>query len=147
MDEKLEFFDKWVKAHAEDAENILRMPMLVTEFGLSDQKPGYSEEKRAEFYSIVYDQVYDTALTKQGATAGALQWQLLPPDMSDWDDGYVIDPAYASSLCTMISQQSDRLKSLYLPVCGIDMFHGNRTSPHRHYISTLFQHDLNHILT
>lgn len=152
VDEKLEFLDTWVRAHKEDAEKLLRMPMLVTEFGLSEQKPGFSEHKREAFYSIVYDHVYATALTKQGAVGGALQWQLLPPDMSDWNDGYGIDPACGSSICKMILQQSERLKSLYLPVCGInmgDMFehvHGNWTSPHRHYISNMFQNDLNHIL-
>jgi len=149
VDEKLEFLGKWVKAHNEDAEKILRMPMLVTEFGLSEQKPGYSEDKREAFYSIVYDQVYATAQTQQGGAAGALQWQLLPSAMSDWNDGYAIDPASGSSICNLISQQSERLKALYLPVCGINMFqhvHGNMTLPHRHYISNLFQNDLNHIL-
>jgi len=123
--------------------------MLVTEFGFSDLKPGFSEDKREEFYSIVYDQVYAAAQTKQGATAGALQWQLLPADMSDWNDGFGIDPACGSSLCNMISLQSERLKDLYWPVCGISMFqqvHGNRTSPYRHDTSNLFQNDLNQIL-
>jgi len=150
VDEKLEFFDNWVKAHKEDAEKILRMPMLVTEFGFSELKPGFSEDKQEEFYSIVYDQVYAAAQSKQGAAAGALQWQLLPPDMSDWNDGYGIDPACGSSLCNMISLQSERLNSLYLPVCGISMFQrvlgNNLTSPHRHEISNLFQNDLNNIL-
>jgi len=142
-------FDNWVKAHKEDAEKILRKPILVIEFGFSELKPGFSEDKREEFYSTVYDQVYAAAQIKQGAAAGAFQWQLLPPDMNDWNEGYGIDPACGSSICNMIALQSEKLKALYLPVCGISMFQqvlGNMTSPHLLEISNLFQNDPNHIL-
>lgn len=152
VDDKLKFFDSWVRAHIEDAEKILHMPVLFTEFGLSDQKPGFCEDKRNAFYSIVYDQVYQSA-QRQGAAAGALQWQLLPPAMSDWNDGYGFDPACGSPICNMISQQSARLKS----GCGTSnagvMFpgqeiHGNRSStssPGRHTISNMLKKGLNHI--
>lgn len=141
-----------MKAHTEDAQKLLRMPVLFTEFGLSDRKPGFSEDKQEAFYSVVYDQVYESAQKNQGAAAGALQWQLLPAEMSDWDDGYAIEPTSSSSICTMILLQSERLKSLYKPVCGIHMgsmferVHGNMTSPHRHIISNMFEEGLNHIM-
>lgn len=153
VDEKLEFFGNWVRAHTEDAQKLLRMPVLFTEFGLSNRIPGFSEDKRDAFYSIVYDQVYESAQEKiQGAAAGAFQWQLLPPEMSDWDDGFAIEPASSSSICTMISLQSERLKSLYKPVCGLNMgsmlerVHGNMTSPHRLIMPDMFEEGLNRIL-
>lgn len=125
MDEKLAFFRAWVQSHKSDAETLLRMPLLITEFGLSENKPGFSEQKRNAFYSIIYDQVLASAQSKQGAAAGALQWQLLPADMSDWNDGYAVDPSCGASICGVISQQSEKLRDLYLPVCGIEMAGGS----------------------
>ncbi|KAG0619702.1 hypothetical protein M758_4G158400 [Ceratodon purpureus] len=152
VDEKLEFFHNWVEAHTEDAQKLLRMPLLFTEFGLSDKKPGFSEDKRDAFYSVVYDQVYQSAQNNQGALAGAFQWQLLPPEMSHWDDGYAIIPTSSSSTCNIISLQSQRLNSLYKPVCGIAMgsymlegVYENMTSPHRHIIPNLFEEGFNYI--
>ena len=141
-----------MKAHTEDAQKLLRMPVLFTEFGLSDKKPGFSEDAQEAFYSVVYDQVYESAQSNLLASAGALQWQLLPPDMSDWDDGYGIDPTSDSPICTMISLQSERLQSLYKPVCGFNMgstlerVHGNMTSPHLHIISNMFEEGFHQIL-
>ena len=153
MDDKLKFFDSWVKAHIEDTERILHMPVLFTEFGLSDKKDGFCEDKRDEFYSIVYDQVYQSA-QKQGVAAGALLWQLLPAEMMDWNDGYGFDPASGSSICNMVSHQSARLNS----ICNNPGFdsnmgvpfehghHGNHTSsPSRHTISNMFKKGLSHI--
>jgi len=150
VDDKLKFFEGWVRAHTEDAEKILHMPVLFTEFGLSDKKPGFCEDKRNAFYSIVYDQVHQSAL-RQGAAAGALQWQLLPAAMSDWNDGYGFDPACGSSICSMVSQQSARLNSNLGcgPASGA-MFaqenHGNTSSsPGKHSISNMFKKGLHHI--
>lgn len=139
VDEKVEFFKEWVKAHKDDAENILRMPMLVTEFGLSEEKPGFSQAMQAAFYGVVYDQMYETAVAKQGAASGALQWQLLPQEMRSWNDGYGIDPASGSFITRMIKYQSQRLNALYQP-CSRST---NRTAPHRDY---QFQNDLQVII-
>lgn len=159
VDEKLEFFNRWVRAHIEDAERVLRMPVLFTEFGLSDKKSGFCEEKRDAFYSIVYDQVYQSA-QNQGAAAGALQWQLLPPAMCDWNDGYGCDPGCGSGICNLMANQSARLKFISstpghchnesdMDLHG--MFgrrnHGDNStsSPHRHSISNVIKSGLRHI--
>lgn len=155
MDDKLKFFDGWVRAHVQDAEKILHMPVLFTEFGLSDKKEGFCEEKRDEFYGIVYDQVLDSA-QRQGAAAGALQWQLLPPAMCDWNDGYGFDPACGAAICNMLMHQSARLQSNTVgcgPGHAAAMFgqahhHGNTSSsssPGRHSISNMLKKGLNHI--
>lgn len=153
VDDKLKFFDSWVRAHIEDAEKILHMPVLFTEFGLSDKKAGFCEDKRDEFYSIVYDQVYQSA-QRQGAAAGALQWQLLPPAMMDWNDGHGFDPACGSSICNLIAQQSARLNSMCNnPVFDSNMgfpsgqgnYGNNTSSPKRHTISNMLKKGLNHI--
>lgn len=150
-DEMLEFFDRWVRAHIVDAERVLRMPVLFAEFGLSDKNSGFTKEKLEVFYSVVYDQSYESALN-HGAGAGALMWQLLPAEMSDWNDGYSIEPSCGSSICNMMLLQSARLKALHKPVCSADTgpymdIFGNRTSPNPHMVSNLFQQGLNQIFT
>lgn len=119
FDATQDFFDRWVRAHIVDAERVLRMPVIFAEFGLSDKKPGFTEQKRDAFFGIVYDQVYQSAL-KRGAGSGALMWQLLPLEMSDWNDGYGLAPVCGSSISNVMLRQSVRLRALRQPMCGID---------------------------
>jgi len=153
VDDKLNFFSTWVRSHIQDAETILHMPVLFTEFGLSDKKPGFCEPKRDAFYSIVYDQVFQS-FQRQGGAAGALQWQLLHPAMRDWNDGYGLEPACGSSLCNMISQQSVKLQSQSQSsttsgnmMFGMEQHQRNKTtgSSGRHSISNLLKKGMNHV--
>jgi len=129
------------------------MPVLFTEFGLSDKKPGFCESKRDAFYGIVYDQVFQS-FQRQGGAAGALQWQLLHPAMRDWNDGYGLEPACGSSLCNMISQQSVKLQSQSQSsttsgnmMFGMEQHQRNKTtgSSGRHSISNLLKKGMNHV--
>jgi mannan endo-1,4-beta-mannosidase len=108
--EKLQFLHKWVLAHIQHSAEILNQPVIFTEFGLSDQKSGFSIQLRNEFNNIVYDQVYSSVL-EGGAAGGALFWQFLHEEMADWNDGFGIFPTEPSSTTELIAAQSVRLKS------------------------------------
>ncbi len=108
--EKLQFLHKWVLAHTQHSAEILNQPVIFTEFGLSDQKSGFSIQLRNEFNNIVYDQVYSSVL-EGGAAGGALFWQFLHEEMADWNDGFGIFPTEPCSTTELIAAQSARLKS------------------------------------
>lgn len=137
------FFQSWVDAHIQDAETILGMPVLFTEFGLSSKKPGFTTTGRDSFYKIVYDKIYESAQIN-GAGAGALLWQFLPPTMTNWDDGYGIYPFECSSITELIQEQSSRLQMSFEPSCCLPQ-DNTTSSPHRHSITKIFKGVFTHI--
>ncbi|KAL2609679.1 hypothetical protein R1flu_028252 [Riccia fluitans] len=106
-DEKLSFLQTWMNQHIKDATDTLNMPVMFCEFGKSDQVSGYQPQMREQLYSTVYNSVY-SSITKGGAGAGTLFWQLLPKGMESWDDGFGVF-ASDSSLVSTINSQSSRL--------------------------------------
>lgn len=137
------FFQSWVDAHIEDAETILGMPVLFTEFGLSSTKPNYTTTDRDAFYKIVFDKIYASAQIN-GAGAGALLWQFLHTAMTSWDDGYGIYPFECSSITELIQEQSSRLQTSFEPSCCWPQ-DNNTSSPHRHSITKIFKGVFTHI--
>nr|XP_019706692.1 mannan endo-1,4-beta-mannosidase 1 isoform X2 [Elaeis guineensis] len=99
---QLAFLNRWLDSHIHDASNILRKPLLLTEFGKSWKDPGFSSSQRDALFNTVYSKIYWSARTG-GATAGGLFWQLLTEGMDSFRDGYEIILSETPSTAKMIT--------------------------------------------
>lgn len=108
---QLQFLNKWLDAHIRDASNVIKKPLLLTEFGKSWKDPGYSSSQRDSLFSTVYLKIYQSARTG-GATAGGLFWQLLTEGMDYMRDGYEIVLNETPSTTRIISNQCRMLRYL-----------------------------------
>uniref|UniRef100_A0A7N0UBZ6 mannan endo-1,4-beta-mannosidase n=1 Tax=Kalanchoe fedtschenkoi TaxID=63787 RepID=A0A7N0UBZ6_KALFE len=105
---QLSFLGNWLSVHIQDAQNILRKPLLLAEFGKSWKDPGYSTYQRDAMFNQVYNQI-DASARRGGAAAGGLFWQLLADGMDSFRDGYEISLSESSSTSNLIAQQSHKL--------------------------------------
>uniref|UniRef100_A0A7I4DSS8 mannan endo-1,4-beta-mannosidase n=1 Tax=Physcomitrium patens TaxID=3218 RepID=A0A7I4DSS8_PHYPA len=118
--EKQKFFDAWVDAHIKDADEILQMPVLFSEFGL------LNSQERLAMYTSMYDRIYESAKYR-GAGGGALAWQLLDEEMANvWDDGFAIFPGQDLPMIHLIKLQSCRSK--LLPSSSDECLDGDQSS-------------------
>lgn len=105
---QLAFLNNWLNTHMQDAQYILRKPILVTEFGKSWKDPGYSTYQRDLLFNSVYYHIYSSA-KRGGAAAGGLFWQLLTEGMDNFRDGYDVVLSQSPSTANVIAQQTHRL--------------------------------------
>ncbi|KAK9164189.1 hypothetical protein Syun_005091 [Stephania yunnanensis] len=105
---QLSFLNNWLNTHIQDAQFVIRKPLLLTEFGKSWKDPGYNAYQRDFLFSTVYYKIYSSA-SRGGATAGGLFWQLLTEGMDSYRDGYEIVLSESPSTASMIAQQSHKL--------------------------------------
>lgn len=106
--DQLSFLNNWLNAHVQDAQYILRKPILLAEFGKSRKDPGYSTYQRDVMFNAVYDKIYSSA-KRGGAVAGGLFWQLLTEGMDSFRDGYEIVLSQSPSTASVITQQAHKL--------------------------------------
>ncbi|KAL2899761.1 Mannan endo-1 4-beta-mannosidase 6, partial [Bienertia sinuspersici] len=104
-DAHLQFYQSWLQSHIEDAENTLGMPVVITEFGISVRKPGYSSYFRDTTYKTVYETLVYSAKSG-GSGAGSLLWQLFPEGMDSMNDGYGIVLSQSKTIANMINLTS-----------------------------------------
>ncbi|XP_061352901.1 mannan endo-1,4-beta-mannosidase 5-like [Gastrolobium bilobum] len=108
---QMAFMQSWMTSHWNDSSTILKKPLVLTEFGMSNKDDGYSIDARDSFMNAVYSSIYD--LAQHGGTfAGGLIWQLLDEGMDPYDDGYEIVLSQNSSTNSVISQQSSKMIAL-----------------------------------
>lgn len=105
---QLSFLNNWLDAHIQDAQNILRKPLLLAEFGKSSKDPGFNTYERDQLFNTVYNKIYASA-KRGGVAAGSLFWQLLTNGMDSFHDGYEIIMSQSSSTTNLIAQHSHRL--------------------------------------
>ncbi|XXG78842.1 hypothetical protein AAC387_Pa09g0018 [Persea americana] len=105
------FLQRWLQAHIQDADSVLRKPLIITEFGKSSKVSGYSTSQRDFFSGTVYNIIYASA-RRGGSCAGGLFWQLMVQGMDNMSDGYEIIFAQSPSTARIISQQSQKLSTL-----------------------------------
>ncbi|KAL9393999.1 hypothetical protein Peur_013284 [Populus x canadensis] len=105
---QLSFLNNWLDTHIQDAQNILRKPILIAEFGKSWKYPGFSTYQRDLLFNTVYYKIYSSA-KRGGAAAGGLFWQLLTEGMDNFHDGYEIILGQPSSTANVIAQQAHKL--------------------------------------
>lgn len=105
---QLSFLNNWLDAHIQDAQNIFRKPLLLTEFGKSSKDSGFNTYQRDQLFNTVYYKIYSSA-KRGGVAAGGLFWQLLTEGMDSFRDGYEIILSQSPSTANIIAQQSHKL--------------------------------------
>ncbi|XP_020575414.1 mannan endo-1,4-beta-mannosidase 2-like [Phalaenopsis equestris] len=108
LPEKKRFVSNWVISHIKDGEQVLKKPVLFTEFGLSAKRNSISYSQRDEFYKHIFDLIYNSALQK-GAGAGSFIWQLFVDGMDEFSDEFGVVPKKRPSLYWLLKVQSCRL--------------------------------------
>ncbi|KAG6486875.1 hypothetical protein ZIOFF_055456 [Zingiber officinale] len=123
---QMAFLDGWLRSHIADADAVLSMPLLVSEFGKKHSPASSSSsngrrrsrrkavgDERQSVYASVYDAVYASA-SGGGACRGGLFWQLLLGEeaMDDMRDGYEVVFSESPFLEHLIDMQSRRLNNL-----------------------------------
>ncbi|KAK9228085.1 hypothetical protein WN944_021033 [Citrus x changshan-huyou] len=106
--DQLSFLNNWLDTHIQDAQHILRKPILLAEFGKSRKDPGYSTYQRDVMFNTVYYKIYSSA-KRGGAAAGGLFWQLLTEGMDAFRDGYEMVLSQSPSTANVITQQAHKL--------------------------------------
>ncbi|KAH0751255.1 hypothetical protein KY290_030487 [Solanum tuberosum] len=110
-DAQATFMQRWMTSHWQDSRTILKKPLVLAEFGKSSKDPGYNQNARDTFMSLVYRNVYNFA--KAGGTmGGSLVWQLVAQGMDNYDDGYSIILEQNPSTAGLISGQSHAMTTL-----------------------------------
>ncbi|KAL3640893.1 Mannan endo-1,4-beta-mannosidase 7 [Castilleja foliolosa] len=110
-EEQLLFLKQWLNSHIQDAQTILKKPLLIAEFGKSRKDTGYTTNKRDELFNTVYSEIYSSATTS-GAASGGLFWQLLTQGMNNFRDGYEIIFSESPSTASLIAEQSQNLNNI-----------------------------------
>lgn len=110
-DAQLSFLSNWLDAHIQDAQDVLRKPLLITEFGKSLKDPGYNNNQRDALFSMVYSKIYLSA-RNEGSAAGGLFWQLFAPGMDNYRDGYEVVLGETPSTTNVITAQCKKLHYL-----------------------------------
>ncbi|XP_047320195.1 mannan endo-1,4-beta-mannosidase 7-like [Impatiens glandulifera] len=112
------FLNNWVNNHLQDAENILKKPLMFAEFGQSNKLSSYNIGQRDKMFETIYSTVYMSSI-KGGAAAGGLFWHLLTTGMDNLRDGYEIILSENSTTNSIIAYQSKKLKKVrHLYACS-----------------------------
>lgn len=109
--EEQSFLNSWIDTHIQDAQNILKKPVLFTEFGKSSKDPCYNTSQRDILFNTMYIKTFSSA-RRGGAAAGCLFWQLLIDGMDNYRDGYEVILKENTSTANMILQESRKLYQL-----------------------------------
>ncbi|KAM2020721.1 hypothetical protein FF1_042512 [Malus domestica] len=110
-EDQVSFLNSWVSGHIQDAQNILKKPVLFAEFGRSLKESGYTTSQRDRIFTIVYSGIYSSA-RGGGAAVGGLFWQLLAEGMDNFQDGYGIVLSESSSTVGLIAEESRKLNEI-----------------------------------
>ncbi|XP_009602297.1 mannan endo-1,4-beta-mannosidase 7 [Nicotiana tabacum] len=108
---QLNFLNDWLNVHIQDAQSILKKPLIFAEFGKTYKGAGFTAEQRDIVFNTVYSSIYWSA-KGGGAAAGGLFWQLLAEGMDSYRDGYEIIFSESPSVSEIILQQSQRLNKI-----------------------------------
>ncbi|KAF5181203.1 Mannan endo-1,4-beta-mannosidase [Thalictrum thalictroides] len=105
---QMSFLNNWLDTHIQDAQNVVRKPLLLAEFGKSSKDSGFNTYQRDMLFKTVYSRIESSAKSG-GATAGGLFWQLLTEGMDSFRDGYEIILSESPSTAGLIAEQSRKL--------------------------------------
>ncbi|GJZ54843.1 putative mannan endo-1,4-beta-mannosidase 9 [Tanacetum coccineum] len=110
-DARAKFVEKWIKAHIDDCDSILRKPLLIEEFGKSSWSSGYTVKARDEYFGNIFNWAYESAQTG-GSCSGTTFWQVMAEGMENWGDGYQVVLEESPTTAALIAQQSQKIDSL-----------------------------------
>lgn len=97
-----------MQSHIDDADSVLRMPVVFGEFGISAKDGNFNQTFRDTFIDTVYKTILNST-KRGGGGGGCLVWQLFPQGTDYMDDGYSIVPSKSPSTANILSLQSRRL--------------------------------------
>lgn len=135
MDDKgqLSFLTNWVNTHIDDAQNILKKPLLFAEFGKSTKDTAYTVEERDRVFNTVYSAVYDSA-RHGGVAAGSMFWQLMVDGMDNLRDGYEVvlsENQSTASLIEMESRKIHKIRKMYARIRDVEIWNKARSRNRR----------------
>lgn len=107
---QIAFMRRWLISHLTDSKNILKKPLIFSEFGKSNKDAGYNINARDTYMNAVYSNIY--SLARGGGIGGGLVWQILGEGMESFNDGYEIVLSQEASTSRIITQQSQQMTSL-----------------------------------
>ncbi|KAG8089241.1 hypothetical protein GUJ93_ZPchr0011g27305 [Zizania palustris] len=105
----LQFVNTWMQQHIDDAANLLGMPVLIGEFGLSLKDGTFGKEFREDFMETVY-RIFLSSWKGGVVGGGCLLWQLFPEGAEHMDDGYAVFLAKSPSTLSLLSNHSRNLE-------------------------------------
>ncbi|KAJ1273835.1 hypothetical protein BS78_05G015500 [Paspalum vaginatum] len=109
-DSHLQFVKTWMQQHIDDAANLLGMPILIGEFGVSLKDGKFCNKFREDFMDAVYNTFLNSR--KSGVIGGGcLVWQLFPESAEHMDDGYAVIFAKSPSILKLLTHHSRSLES------------------------------------
>ncbi|KAK3139096.1 hypothetical protein QOZ80_5AG0377700 [Eleusine coracana subsp. coracana] len=107
---QLQFVRSWMQAHIADAENVLDMPVVFTEFGVSTKaRSTFNATSRDQFIQTVYGELLSST-RRGGAGAGGLLWQVFPEGTDYMDDGYGVVLPWEAVTAGIMSAHSQKLQ-------------------------------------
>ncbi|KAI9199887.1 hypothetical protein LWI28_000009 [Acer negundo] len=117
---QMSFLNSWLSNHIQDAQNILKKPILLAEFGKSLKTS--SANQRDKLYDTVYSAIYSSA-KGGGAAVGGMFWQLFTEGMDNFRDGYEVifsENPSTGSLITEQSQKINHIRKMYVRLRNIE---------------------------
>ncbi|KAK0576451.1 hypothetical protein LWI29_017738 [Acer saccharum] len=106
---QMSFLNNWLSNHIQDAQNILKKPILLAEFGKSLKTS--SANQRDKLYDTVYSAIYSSA-KGGGAAVGGMFWQLFTEGMDNFRDGYEVIFSENPSTASLITEQSEKINHI-----------------------------------
>ncbi|TVU18763.1 hypothetical protein EJB05_34876 [Eragrostis curvula] len=104
LEVQFQFVQSWMQAHIADAEGVLGMPVVFTEFGFcSNSTP------RDQFLQAVYGELLGSA-QRSGAGAGNLLFQVIPEELDGMSDCYAIVLTRDAATAGIMSAHSKKLQ-------------------------------------
>ncbi|KAL6642013.1 hypothetical protein ACP70R_020194 [Stipagrostis hirtigluma subsp. patula] len=105
----LQFVKSWMQQHIDDAANLLGMPILIGEFGVSLKDGKFGSEFRETFMKTVYN-IFLSSWKSEVLGGGCLVWQLFPESAEHMDDGYAVIFAKSPSTLNLLANHSRSLE-------------------------------------
>lgn len=99
-------------SHIEDGDNELKKPVVVTEFGLSDENKDFDHSQRDKFNKVILDIIYKSA-KKNRSGAGSFVWQFFVEGMEEANDDFGMVPWKRPETYKLFTEQSCRLARLH----------------------------------
>lgn len=115
FEDKLKFIGKWMQSHIEDGDGVLKKPVVVTEFGLSNEIKKFEPWKRDKFNKVILDIIYKSA-KKNRSGAGSFIWQFFVEGMEEFNDEFGMVPWERPETFQLFTEQSCRLAKVHGPL-------------------------------